>query len=94
MKQSLNRGWQLLERNLDITARDVLGVLEAKDFLEAGDLPLDAHMPLIAQGLIKDPVVADHSYDCEWMERRSWWFKKAFEVSAEDLSARAVRLQL
>ena len=94
MKFSLNKGWKLLERNLDVTAKDVLGVLKAQDFLDAGDLPLDAHMPLIAHGIIKDPVVADYSYDCEWMERRSWWFKKEFEVSEEDLKARAIRVEL
>lgn len=94
MKLSLNRGWQLLERKLDVTARDVLGVMEADDFLAAGDLPLDAHMPLIAHGVIKDPVVAAYSYDCEWMERRSWWFKKAFQVTEADLKARAARLEL
>ncbi len=94
MKLSLNRDWQLLERDLDVTAKDVLDVLEADGYLAAGDLPLDAHMPLIAHGIIKDPVVADYSYDCEWMERRSWWFKKTFDVGAEELKSRAIRLEL
>lgn len=94
MKRSLNEGWLLLQRDLDVTAKDILGVMEAQDFLEAGDLPLDAHMPLIEHGIIKDPVVADYSYDCEWMERKSWWFKKDFELSQCDLNTRAIRVEL
>ena len=33
---------------------------------------------MIAAGIIKDPVLADYSFDSEWIERRSWWFRRNF----------------
>jgi beta-mannosidase len=49
-------------------------------------------MPLIKAGVIQDPVVADYSYACEWMERKSWWFRRDFEITGEELNSRSIRL--
>ena len=92
MKLSLNKEWKLLYRDLSADAGSVQDVLEAKDYMEAGSLPCDAHVPLIKAGIIKDPVVADYSYACEWMERKSWWYRRDFDVSAKDLKCRSARL--
>jgi len=32
------------------------------------DLPCDVHMPLIKNGIIKEPLEADNCFDCEWIE--------------------------
>ena len=57
-------------------------------------LPLDVHMPLIASGAMKDPVLSDYCDNGEWVERRSWWFRKAFDGSALDPGARVCRLTI
>ncbi|MDR0472178.1 MAG: beta-mannosidase [Treponema sp.] len=92
MKLSLNKEWKLLYRDLSTDANQVLDVFEAEDYIDAGNLPCDAHVPLIKAGIIKDPVVADYSYDCEWMERKSWWYRKDFEITPKDLASRSIRL--
>ncbi|MDR0476183.1 MAG: beta-mannosidase, partial [Treponema sp.] len=92
MKLLLNKEWKLLYRDLAIGPAQVLDVLEAKDYIEAGNLPCDAHVPLIKAGIIKDPVVADYSYDCEWMEKKSWWYRRDFEVDEKALNCQAARL--
>jgi beta-mannosidase len=92
MKLSLNKEWKLLYRDLSVDAAQVLDVLEADDYIDAGSLPCDAHVPLIKAGIIKDPVVADYCFDCEWMERKSWWFRRDFEVGAKDMDCRSAKL--
>ena len=92
MKLSLNKEWKLLYRDMSAGVNQVLDVLEANDYIDAGNLPCDAHIPLIKAGVIKDPVVADYSYDCEWMERKSWWYRRDFEITVKNLDCRSARL--
>ena len=92
MKLSLNNEWKLLYRDLSVGTDQVLDILEADDYIDAGNLPCDAHVPLINAGIIQDPVVADYSYACEWMERKSWWYRKDFEITEKDCNYRSVRL--
>jgi len=92
MKLSLNKDWRLVYRDLSGAENQVLDVLEAEDYIDAGNLPCDAHVPLIKAGVIEDPVVADYSYACEWMERKSWWFRRDFEVNSRDKACRSARL--
>lgn len=60
-------------------ANEVLALREG--WLEA-ELPCDAHMPLIAAGVLRDPARADYYRDCDWVEERSWWFLREMD-SAE-----------
>ncbi|MCL2472751.1 MAG: beta-mannosidase, partial [Treponema sp.] len=92
MKLSLTKEWKLLYRDLSAGVDQVLDILDAEDYIDAGNLPCDAHVPLISAGIIKDPVVADYSYACEWMERKSWWFRRDFDVTAKELGSRSARL--
>ncbi|WP_010257364.1 glycoside hydrolase family 2 protein [Treponema primitia] len=86
--------WKLLYRDLSVGTERALDILEAEDYIDAGSLPCDVHMPLIKAGVIKDPVAADYCYDSEWIERKSWWFRRDFTVSDADLSCRNARLVL
>ncbi len=94
MKLSLNKHWKMLYRDLDVGCLDAQEVLGATDYLDAGTLPIDAHMPLIKHGIIKDPVVADYCHESEWMERKSWWFRHEFKLTAAQLKASEIRLEL
>lgn len=60
----------------------------------AQPVPGDIHQGLIAAGKIREPLLGMNSYACEWTEKRSWWFRREFEVSAEMLQAEQVELEL
>lgn len=41
----------------------------------------DVSIALMKAGRIQDPVIADHCYENEWIEQRSWWFTKELELA-------------
>lgn len=95
MRINLNTDWQLTYRDLTVTADKAGSVLAEADFFYAGSLPCDVRMPLIKQGLIQDPVVADYCFASEWVEEKSWWFYKEFNLTEGQLqSHQAARLVL
>ncbi len=85
--KSLIENWQLCEQSLNVTAEDFKTVLKKADgWMEIKSLPCDVCMPLIECGRIEEPLVADNSFKCDWIEDRSWWFKKSFTLKKEELS--------
>lgn len=79
MTIDLNAGWRMREAPIgwdEKKAGDVAATTSG--WLETG-LPCDAHMPLIASGVIRDPVKADYCHESEWLEDRSWWFMREFD---------------
>lgn len=92
MRVNLNNNWEMLHRPLTFTAEHVAEILRADDYIKAGNLPCDVHMPLIQEGIINDPVVADYCFDSEWIENKSWWMLSKFKVTKENLSSREGRL--
>ena len=86
MKLNLNQGWFLLEQPLGVTARDAQKVLsQAQGWMEV-QLPCDVHMPLLALGRIPEPTEQAHCFASEWIEQRSWWFKRSLFLDAQALS--------
>jgi len=57
-------------------------------------VPGDIHQGLIAAGKIQDPLLGLNSYQCEWTEKRSWWFRHQFELSPEMILSEQVELEL
>jgi len=94
MKVCLNDGWKLLHRGLEVSKDSIAEIVAADDWIDAGPLPCDVRMPLIREGIIRDPVVADYCFESEWVEDKSWWFSKDFSVTARELEAQSVRLVL
>lgn len=82
-RQWLKDNWMLCEAPLAYT-RDMAGwISNRRDGWHTGlFLPCDVHQPLIAAGIIKDPVEADACFAAEWIEQRSWWFKRLIEVES------------
>jgi beta-mannosidase len=91
---NLNENWKLLEAPLDWGREGLARVLAAKEGWMDCRLPCDVHTPLEAAGRIRDVVLADYSFDAEWIEKRSWWFVREFTAEAVDLSAEVVELTL
>lgn len=95
MKQiNLNQGWQVCHAPLFWDAAYLEDVKGKKEDWLACDLPADVHMPLMEAGIIRDPVKADYCFESEWIERKSWWFRKTFDSRDVDMDAEVVELVL
>lgn len=93
LTKSLMKDWELCEQSLSVTAKDYQSVLKkAGGWMQIKSLPCDVHMPLLENGIIEEPLVADNSFKCDWIEERSWWFKKSFNLKKEEISPYGVEL--
>ena len=81
IKISLNSNWELNEAPLSCK-KDMAPLINRKQdgWYKGLNLPLDVHMPLIEAEVIKDPALSDYCLDGNWIEERSWWFKKTFQI--------------
>jgi len=94
MELLLTHGWKLFEESLDSGPEQAS---EVPTLPESGfdvTLPCDVHMPLIAAGIIPEPLEGLQAADCLWVEDRSWWFLNRFEVSEAFLDADRVLLSV
>ena len=57
-------------------------------------VPGDIHQGLVAAGEILEPLVGLNSFDCEWTEKKSWWYRKTFEIQSDWLEAERIELEL
>ena len=90
----MNDGWKVRCEDLSWGAEKSAAVLKRSEGWFDVDLPCDIHMPLIAAGIIKEPVKADYSYLCEWTEKKSWWFAKSIQIDEKMLENDVVELVL
>jgi beta-mannosidase len=86
MKMILDADWQMTWEPLYCQAEHYYQVRNKQQNWLQTHLPCDVHMPLIEQGIIAEPLLADHCFDSEWIEQRSWWFKKEFQLTESQLS--------
>lgn len=94
MVLDLNNGWQLKHKPLKWTAQwSALVLKETEDWIDC-DLPCDVHIPLIREGVIKEPLTAVNFKDCRWIETRSWWFRKTFILSSEILCSDRLQINI
>ena len=84
-KVDLNHGWRLRGTGMSVKSPEELSIKEGCWY--ECDVPCDVRMPLIAAGVIKDPVLAGYSYESEWIEDRAWWYFKGFEYKDENYGA-------
>ncbi len=90
---SLLKDWQLREEMLSTTAEMApLVTKKTDDWMAIASLPCDVHQALMDASRIEEPTIAENSYKCEWIEKRSWWFKKTFHMKKEDISSHGVEL--
>ena len=90
---SLLENWALCDEDILVKAQDYKKVLAKKEgWLQVKSLPCDVHTPLIESGRIDQPLIADNSFKCEWIEQKSFWFVKKFELLEEDISKNGVEL--
>ena len=91
---NLNSGWQLHESRLDVDKNQWASVLAQKEGWYDCSLPADVRMPLLENGVIKEPLKADYCFESEWIEKRAWWFKKEFDSAEVDFDDDIIQLIL
>jgi beta-mannosidase len=102
---SLNNNWALRDAPLTWGVGEAAQILSRNDsMLETGggtgtgwlktDLPCDVHMPLIEDGIIKDPVKADYCFESEWIEKRSWWFLREIDSGEIEMDCDLIELEI
>ena len=92
MRTQINDGWTLCERPLDWTADDYGRVDMDSGKRWTVNLPCDVREPLIADGSIAEPLEGLNCFDSEWVEDRSWWFRRELELTADQLGAQSLQL--
>lgn len=90
----MNENWKLHESLLSVEKDQWAYVHGLEDGWYHCSLPADVRMPLIAAGVIKDPVLADYCRESEWIEKRAWWFEHTFDSSDVDLEEDIIELIL
>ena len=91
-KLELNDNWMLKQHELYYDSSFINQVSNSREgWLDAGSLPCDVHQPLIRHNLIGDPSVAKNDLSCQWIESKSWWFKKVFTITEDMFSADVCR---
>lgn len=88
----LNDGWRMHESRLDVNKNQWPCVVNQKEGWYDCNLPSDVRMPLLANGVIREPLKADYCFETEWIEKRAWWFEKTFDSSDVDLSMDIIQL--
>lgn len=93
MKHDINNGWTLIETPIDWGPEAAPRVIESSHRRFPVNLPCDVHEPLIAAGVIGDPVVGLNSFDSEWIEDRAWWFTREIELTEAQRNVAALELE-
>ncbi|MFF2091479.1 glycoside hydrolase family 2 protein [Paenibacillus sp. NPDC058174] len=88
----LNEAWQVHEAPLHWGRESLAAVKALKEGWYACTLPSDVRIPLIENGIIKDPVLSDYALESEWIEQRSWWYMKEFDGSGLDFDSDIIEL--
>ena len=93
-KIDLNCDWKLRSEELSWEPEMSHAVLAREaGWLDTG-LPCDIHMPLLENGIIKEPLEADNCFACDWIEEKSWWFKKTFNADQNLLDGDVAELTI
>lgn len=83
---SLHEGWQLRSEELEWGPEQAAAVLERTEGWLAHPVPGDVRQTLVAHGLLPEPRVGLNALEQDWIEHKSWWFRKSFDVTAEFLA--------
>ena len=91
---NLNDNWEMCEAPLKWNKDFLSVIMQRKDGWHECSLPVDVRMPLLEKGLIREPLKADYCYESEWIEKRSWWFRKCFSGESIAMNCDIIELVL
>ena len=90
-KINLNENWKVGSFPLHWKGDKLNTIKKSNDFMNA-TLPCDIHNPLLENGKIDDPMVGANFEKQFWIEEKSWWFTRDFDVTEEMLANLQVNL--
>ena len=90
----MNDNWRMHESLLSVEKDQWAYVHGFEDGWYSCSLPADVRMPLIENGVIRDPVLADYCRESEWIEKRAWWFERTFDGCSVDKNEDIIELIL
>lgn len=90
-KICLNQNWGVASFPLHWKGDKLISIKKSSNFMNT-NLPCDIHNPLLENGLIEDPMIGANFEKQFWLEEKSWWFKKEFEISEEVLQNTQIKL--
>ena len=90
----MNDNWRMHESLLSVEKDQWAYVHGLEDGWYSCSLPADVRMPLIENGVIRDPVLADYCRESEWIEKRAWWFERTFDGCSVDKNEDIIELIL
>ncbi len=91
---TLNGTWELRDEILTCDLAQARHLSHVQDGWIPTPVPGDIHQGLIAAGRIREPLLGLNSFDCRWTEGRSWWFRRGFQITPEQIQAEVVELEL
>ena len=94
MKLDLNAGWTLHKAPMSCGCAEAMRIGDASREVYDCALPADVRMPLIENGVIRDPVLADYCFESEWIERYAWWYRKTFVFDGDMAAYEAMELRI
>jgi len=90
----LNGTWRLHDEPSHVGADQAGRIFGLADGWIDQPVPGDVRQGALAAGWIKEPLTAKNSFDQYWIEERSWWFKRDFTLTADDLAYPYAELEL
>ncbi len=94
MRIDLKDGWQVRWESLECGPADARSIQVKKEDWLPAPVPGDVRQPLLAAGLIREPLEGLNCFDSEWVEQKSWWFRKSFACEEAMLTDDIVELVL
>jgi len=90
----LNGTWRLHDEPSHVGADQAGRILSLAEGWIDQPVPGDIRQGALAAGWIQEPLVSNNSFDQVWIEERSWWFKRTFTLTADDLAHPYAELEL
>ncbi len=93
-KLRLTGQWELRDEDIAVGAEAAATLTTAQGGWIAQPVPGDVHQGLQAAGKIPDPLVGLNSFQCDWIEGRSFWLRKKFALAEDALAAHTIELEM
>ncbi len=94
MRIYLNQDWLLTYEDISVKAECLQEVSNKNEGWLKTDVPCDIRQPLITNRIINEPLEGMNCFDSEWIENKSWWFKKEFVIDDSFLDADVIELNM
>ena len=83
MKLNLCCDWYVRYEELECGVESAGEITDRCDGWLKTDIPCDIREVLLKYKMINDPLAGLNCFESEWVEKKSWWFKKSFNVSKD-----------